>query len=163
MNFTFNLLSKSFSVRNWKPFWQSKNFCRLWNRASKMRLAACFWSHMKSSSAINTYEIKRETYHFHMAGINYTKSIVRWHCRFNLKDLFYIVVKIIENYLFQFFAVHAVDYNSLVSEDKVPIIFDYYAVSIAQWFIKFWSWVLDRSFIVKFAQFIWRLVSYIGE
>ena len=85
---------------------------------------------MKSSSAINAYEIKRETYHFHMARVNYTKSIVRRHWRYNLKDLFDIEVKIIEQNLFKFFAVHTVDYHSLVSEDKVSIVFDYYAVSV---------------------------------
>ena len=60
-----------------------------------------------------------------MAWKKNSKSFINRYSRFDKKDFIDVKVEIFEDDLLNFIAVYAVNYYLLVSENEIPIVFDY--------------------------------------
>ena len=60
-----------------------------------------------------------------MAWKNNSKSFISWYSRLDKEDFIDVKVEIFEYDLLDFIAVNTIDYDLLVSENEISIVFDY--------------------------------------
>ena len=99
-----------------------------------------------------------------MARKKNSESFISRYSGFGKKDLLDIKVKILQDDLLNFITIHAVDYNLLVSEYKISIVFDNDTVFEMELLIfKLRPCIFYGPFIIYFCQLIWRLMRSIYE
>ena len=92
------------------------------------------------------------------------KSFVSRYSGFGKKDLLDVKVKILQDDLLNFITINAVDYNLLVSENKISIVFDNDTIFEMELLIfEFRPCIFYGPFIIYLCQLIWRLMRSIYE